>query len=125
MPLRFTPFLGILAGIIATLIILILTVITVIKIKYKYGKAVASSASASPGSSGAPGDRDQNIHYKVELQTIHQPLHVIITEKAWLKVPTSAREVLMGEGNGVASVTMWTFTKRPGPHADTAWAVVG
>ena len=35
------------------------------------------------------------------------------------------REVLMGEGNGVASVTMLTFTKRPGPHADTAWAVVG
>lgn len=64
MPLRFTPFLGILAGIIATLIILILTVITVIKIKYKYGKAVGSSASASPGSSGGPGDRDQNIHYK-------------------------------------------------------------
>ena len=41
----------------------------------------------------------------------------------------------MGEGNGVASVTMLTFTKRPGPmltfkkrpgpHADTAWAVVG
>ena len=31
----------------------------------------------------------------------------------------------MGEGNGVASVAMLTFTKRPGPHADTAWAVVG
>ena len=36
-----------------------------------------------------------------------------------------ARDVLMGEGNVVASVTMLTFTKRPGPHADTAWAVVG
>ena len=36
------------------------------------------------------------------------------------------REVLMGEGNGVASVIiMLTFTVRPGPHADTAWAVVG
>ena len=47
----------------------------------------------------------------------------------------SHSEVLMGEGNGVASVIMLTFTKRPGPHADfykearphadTAWAVVG
>ena len=36
------------------------------------------------------------------------------------------REVLMGEGNGVASIIiMLTFTVRPGPHADTAWAVVG
>ena len=45
------------------------------------------------------------------------------------------REVMMGEGNGVASVIMLTFTKMPGPnadfykdarpHADTAWAVVG
>ena len=41
----------------------------------------------------------------------------------------------MGVGNGVASVIMLTFTKRPGPHADfytrpgphadTAWAMVG
>ena len=30
----------------------------------------------------------------------------------------SAREVLMGVGDGVASVIMLTFTKRPGPHAD-------
>ena len=29
------------------------------------------------------------------------------------------REVMMGEGNGVASVIMLTFTKMPGPHADT------
>ena len=35
------------------------------------------------------------------------------------------REVMMGECNGVASVIMLTFTKMPGPHADTAWAVVG
>jgi len=34
-------------------------------------------------------------------------------------------EVMMGEGNAVASVIMLTFTKMPGPHADTAWAVVG
>ena len=27
------------------------------------------------------------------------------------------REVMMGEGNGVASVIMLTFTKMPGPHA--------
>ena len=27
------------------------------------------------------------------------------------------REVLMGVGDGVASVIMLTFTKRPGPHA--------
>ena len=38
---------------------------------------------------------------------------------------SSTREVMMGEGNGVASVIMLTFTKMPGPHADTAWAVVG
>ena len=41
----------------------------------------------------------------------------------------------MGVGDGVASVIMLTFTKRPGPHADfykevgphadTAWAVIG
>ena len=37
----------------------------------------------------------------------------------------STREILMGVGNGVASVIMLTFTKMPGPHADTAWAVVG
>ena len=37
----------------------------------------------------------------------------------------ACREVMMGEGNGVASVIMLTFTKMPGPHADTAWAVVG
>ena len=41
------------------------------------------------------------------------------------KVPTKTREVLMGVGDRVASVIMLTFTKRPGPHADTAWAVVG
>ena len=35
------------------------------------------------------------------------------------------REVLMGEGNGVASVIMLTFTVGPGPYADTAWAAVG
>ena len=29
------------------------------------------------------------------------------------------------DGRGVASVIMLTFTKMPGPHADTAWAVVG
>ena len=28
------------------------------------------------------------------------------------------REVLMGVGDGVASVIMLTFTRRPGPHAD-------
>ena len=32
---------------------------------------------------------------------------------------------MMGEGNRVAIVTLFTFTKRPGPHADTAWAVIG
>ena len=46
MPLQFTPFLGILAGIIATLIILILTVIIVIKIKYKYGKIISGNSSS-------------------------------------------------------------------------------
>ena len=29
----------------------------------------------------------------------------------------AAREVMMGEDNGVASVIMLTFTKRPVPHA--------
>ena len=28
------------------------------------------------------------------------------------------REILMGVGNGVASVIMLTFTKMPAPHAD-------
>ena len=54
MPLQFTPFLGILAGIIVTLIILILSVIIVIKIKHKYGKVINSSGS----------DSDQNSGYK-------------------------------------------------------------
>ena len=30
----------------------------------------------------------------------------------------------MGEGNRLAGVTLFTFTIRPGPHADTAWAVI-
>ena len=34
------------------------------------------------------------------------------------------REVMMGEGNRVASVIMLTFKKMPAPHAETAWAVV-
>ena len=42
-----------------------------------------------------------------------------------LAAAVSIREVMMGEGNGVASVIMLTFKKMPGPHADTAWAVVG
>ena len=45
--------------------------------------------------------------------------------KALLGGPSPGREVMMGEGNGVASVIMLTFTKMLGPHADTAWAVVG
>ena len=67
MPLQFTPFLGILAGIVATLLILILTVITVIKIKYKYSKTTSSGAG-SPGSStdGSvdSGGKQQTTHYK-------------------------------------------------------------
>ena len=35
------------------------------------------------------------------------------------------REVLMGEGNGVASVIMLTFTLKLGPHADTACVKLG
>ena len=31
----------------------------------------------------------------------------------------------MGEGNRVANVTLFTFTKMPGPHGHTAWAVIG
>ena len=41
------------------------------------------------------------------------------------EIEGNPREVLMGEANGVASIIMLTFTVRPGPHADTAWAVVG
>ena len=39
----------------------------------------------------------------------------------WVQLPGEgdcSREVLMGVGDGVASVIMLTFTKRPGPHAD-------
>ena len=53
----------------------------------------------------------------------------------WLLQTPHIREVLMGVGDGVASVimltfirgpaSMLTFTKRSGPHADTAWVVVG
>ena len=52
----------------------------------------------------------------------------------WVSELVEPREVLMGVGDGVASVIMLTlqggpapmltFTKRPGPHADTASAVV-
>ena len=38
---------------------------------------------------------------------------------------TSVREIMMGVGDGVASVIMLTFTSEPCPHADTAWAVIG
>ena len=65
----------------------------------------------------------------VEVAALHQPvLHaghhvagVALTVSAAVytdSIMYSYREVLMGEGNGVASVTMLTFTKRPGPHAD-------
>ena len=67
MPLQFTPFLGILAGIVATLLILILTVILVIKIKYKYVKTASSSGAGSPGSStdgSREGEKQQTTHYK-------------------------------------------------------------
>ena len=47
MPLQFTPFVGILAGVVATFIILILTIIIIIKIKYKYGKTVQNTSSNS------------------------------------------------------------------------------
>ena len=60
MPLQFTPFLGILAGIIVTLIILILTVIIVIKIKYKYGKELNSSRS----SGNSETESSESSHYK-------------------------------------------------------------
>ena len=55
MPLQFTPFVGILAGIVVTFIIIILTVIIVIKIKYKYTKNVSNTSDNS--------DPD-NRHYK-------------------------------------------------------------
>ena len=67
MPLQFTPFLGILAGIVATLLILILTVILVIKIKYKYVKTASSSGAGSPGSStdgSRESEKQQTNHYK-------------------------------------------------------------
>ena len=66
-PLQFTPFLGILAGIVATLLILILTVIIVIKIKYKYVKTTSSSGAGSPGSStdgSVDGGKKETTHYK-------------------------------------------------------------
>ena len=47
----------------------------------------------------------------------------------------NTREIMMGVGDGVASVIMLTFTSEPCPmltfpsepcpHADTAWAVIG
>ena len=66
-PLQFTPFLGILAGIVATLIILILTVIIVIKIKHKYIKTTSTSSEDSPRSSmdgSVGGGRQATCHYK-------------------------------------------------------------
>ena len=60
-PLQFTPFLGILAGIVVTLIILILTVIIVIKIKYKYGKQLNTS---SPSESSDGDNKSDCSHYK-------------------------------------------------------------
>ena len=32
-----------------------------------------------------------------------------------------AREIMMGEGNKVASVIMFTLSKMPGPYVHTAW----
>ena len=46
----------------------------------------------------------------------------------WRSPSTSGgllREIMMGEGNQVASATLFTFTKRPGPLAHIAWAVIG
>ena len=59
--MQFTPFLGILAGIIVTLIIIILTVIIVIKIKYKYGKQLNSTSSSA---NSETTDNSESSHYK-------------------------------------------------------------
>ena len=60
-PLQFTPFLGILAGIVVTLIILILTVIIVIKIKYKYGKQLNTSTTSETSEAD---NNSECSHYK-------------------------------------------------------------
>ena len=48
------------------------------------------------------------------------------TQSGTLNMKHETREVMMGEGNGVASVTLFTFTVGPGPHASRlAQAVIG
>ena len=47
------------------------------------------------------------VYSSVHVHTVHRMEHSI----------TTIREVLMGVGDGVASVIMLTFTKRPVPHA--------
>ena len=39
------------------------------------------------------------------------------TKRSLVNITIYTREVMMGEGNGVASVTLFTFTVGPGPHA--------
>jgi hypothetical protein len=55
-PLQFTPFLGILAGIVLTLLIIILAIILVIRLKYKYGKRCPRNSINS--------DSDQDANYR-------------------------------------------------------------
>ena len=55
-PLQFTPFLGILAGIILTLLFIVLVIIFVIRLKYKYNKRCPSVTRCS--------ENDQEPKYK-------------------------------------------------------------
>ena len=52
-------------------------------------------------------------------------LHNFWQANIYLSFSVQTSEIMMGEGNRVAGVTLLTFTKMPGPHADTAWAVIG
>ena len=55
-----------------------------------------------------------------DLLTISLPAPFYIyyyTLGKYYMVFVACREILMGEGNGVASVTLFTFTLKLGPHA--------
>ena len=57
-------------------------------------------------------------HHSEITATLHCPVIDCEPDTDREEGTPTTREVLMGVGDGVASVIMLTFTKRPGPHAD-------
>ena len=59
-----------------------------------------------------------SIFFVANMQNFASDVYCILSRRGIHSFFHVIREVMMGVGNGVASVIMLTFTKMPGPHAD-------